>query len=75
MKRKVYDRVWVMSNNKPKEMMIFSVMECMNFNKRGTDTYYSVVEGTFGAGLGNNEGRRVPESSVFNSKDDLLESL
>lgn len=74
-RRKVYDKVWVMSSNRPREMMIFSVMECMNFDKQGTDVYYNVVEGTFGSGLGNNEGRRLPETSLFDTKEDLLETL
>jgi len=74
-RRKVYDKVWVMRNNSPREMMIFSVLECMNYNKRGTDVYYGIVEGTWGAGLGNNEGHLTAEAIVFDTKEDLLDTL
>lgn len=72
---RVYDKVWVMSWNKPTEMIVFAVVESMDYYKRSTEIYYHLVNSQIGAGWGNNEGRRVPESKVFSSKTALLESL
>ena len=43
---KVYDKVWIMENNKPKQKMIFAVVESMAHFKKGTETHYRLVDGT-----------------------------
>lgn len=75
MKRKVYDKVWVMINNKPKEMLIFAVTESMDHFKTGSDLHYNIVVDTFGVGWGNNEGIQLSEDIIFDTKQELLESL
>jgi hypothetical protein len=72
---KVYDKVWVMHNSKPKEFIVFAVVEYMDFYKRETETFYRVVSETCGAGWGNNEGVRVSSEDVFRTKKDLIKSL
>lgn len=72
---KVYDKVWVMKNNEPRELMIFCVMESMNYAKDGTDIYYLLVKEVCGTGWGNNEGTRYHSDNVFKSKTKLLYSL
>ncbi len=72
---KVYDKVWIMENNQPKQKMIFAVVESMAFLKKGTETHYRLVDGTFGAGWGNNEGIRREAKDMFSTKSELLESL
>lgn len=72
---KVYDRVWIMDNNKPQQMLIFAVIEGMDYNKSGTDMHYRLVRDTMGAGWGNNEGIQRMRDQIFLSKAELLESL
>jgi hypothetical protein len=68
---KVYDKVWVMHNNKPIEQMIYSKTEKMNFSKNGIETEYKVVSGTYGAC---DERSRIYKK-VFKTKEELIESL
>ena len=72
---KVYDKVWIMENNKPKQKMIFAVVESMAHFKKGTETHYRLVDGTFGTGWGNNEGVRREAKDMFSTKGELLKSL
>jgi hypothetical protein len=72
---KVYDRVWIMYNNQPREFKVFAVVESMDFYKTGTETFYRLVSETCGAGWGNNEGIKVSNEDVFRTKEDLLKSL
>jgi len=74
-KFKVYDTVWMMSNNAPIEQKIFAVVESMDHWKKGTEFRYHVVNSQLGAGWGNNEGVIRNEDVLFASKQELLESL
>ena len=69
---KVYDKVWVFENNKPKEKIIFAVIESMDFNKRDTEIFYHLVDDTVGTGWGNYEGVRYEADKMFNTKNDLI---
>jgi len=73
MKFKVYDKVWVMSDNKPKEMIVYSVIETMAFNPNATSFKYTLVHSIIGAGAGNNKDRYY--TGLFKTKEDLLASL
>lgn len=72
--KKVYDKVWIMSDNRPREMLIYSVSETMD---TPTDTVlsYTLVTEICGAGQGRNRAFGCPESEMFNTKAELLESL
>lgn len=72
---KVYDKVWIMENNKPVKKIVFSVVHSMSHMKNGVDTHYQLVDSQVGAGFGNNEGVRRGPDEVFPSKDALLKSL
>ena len=74
---KVYDKVWVMRNNQITEMLVFAVIECMGCNKgiKEIETHYHLVSSYCGAGWGNNEGVRFNGDSIFNTKEDLVNSL
>jgi hypothetical protein len=54
--RQVYDKVWIMENNAPKEKIIFAVITSMGYFKQGIEVSYRLVDSTCGAGWGNNEG-------------------
>ena len=71
----VYDKVWIMRDNVPTEMIIFAVVVSMSYNKRGQDVHYQLVHQICGTGWGNNEGIRCSEDNFYNSKQDLLDSL
>ncbi len=72
---KVYDTVWVMSNNIPQKKQVFAVVESMDYAKKETELFYHVVNGTVGAGWGTDSGTKLPPHKVFESKKALLESL
>jgi hypothetical protein len=74
---KVYDKVWVFRNNKAKEMFVFAVVESMGFTKKRDETekHYRLVDECCGAGWGNNEGIKFDAQSMFNNKQELIESL
>lgn len=72
---KVYEQVWVMRDNTPTKLIVFAVIESMNYSKRGTEFYYHLVQSTVGSGWGNNEGTRYFWDDVFKNKEDLLTSL
>jgi len=71
----VYDKVWIMNDNVPTEMIIFAVVVSMSDNKRGQDVHYRLVKHVCGTGWGNGEGIRREENSFFDTKQDLLDSL
>jgi len=72
----VYEKVWVMEYNKPKEKLVYSIVHEMNFSKIGIDTYYHLTNSKIGAGLGNNgEDRKWKESEIFPTKSTLIGSL
>ena len=70
-----YAKVWVMRSQKPTRLMIFAVIESMNYWKTGTEKYYHLVSGRVGTGWGNNEGARYSEKDVFQTRNALLDSL
>ncbi len=74
---KVYDEVWIMENNVPKQKLVFAVVESMSYFKvRGkTDVHYQLVDSTLGSGWGNNEGIRREGKDIFETKEQLLSSL
>jgi len=75
-RRNVYQTVWIMKDNKPQKMMVYSIIECMNYLKNDVDVFYNFVYGTFVAGFeGCDIHEKVPESRVYDSKEELLESL
>jgi len=74
-KFKVYDTVWMLSNNTPIEQKVFAVVESMDYWKTGTEFRYHVVNSQIGAGWGNNEGVIRGEDELYASKQELLESL
>lgn len=72
---KVYDNVWIMENNVPKQKLVFAVVECMDYFKTGIEKHYQLVDSKAGAGWGNIEGVRRNEVEVFISLEDLLSSM
>lgn len=74
---KVYDYVWIMENNTPRWKIVFAVIESMSYWKRRheTDIHYQLVDSRIGAGWGNNEGVRREEKDMFETKEQLIESL
>lgn len=74
-KFKVYDSVWMMSENTPIEQKVFAVVESMDYLKTGTEFRYHVVNSQLGAGWGNNEGVIRSGDVLFASKEELLKSL
>lgn len=72
---KVYDKVWVMRNNQPTELLVFATVDSMDYSKRGTETHYRLVESTVGAGWGNKEGTRYTRDRMFTTREDLIDSI
>ena len=72
---KVYDHVWIMENNKPKEKIVFAVINSMDYSKKGTETFLQLVDSQLGAGWGYNEGVRRRLSEVFTDKESLIRGL
>lgn len=71
----VYDRVWIMENNKPTEKVVFAVIKSMNYRKNGTETHLQLVDSQVGAGWGNNEGIRRSIADVFTDKEAVIRNL
>jgi hypothetical protein len=71
----VYDRVWLMRNNKPTEMIVIAVIQSMSSDRQNVDTGYRLVESQVGAGWENNEGVEYPIDKVFRTKKELIDSL
>lgn len=71
----VYDEVWVMHNNVPKAMLVFSIKSSMDKFKTGVKLKYNLVESIVWANFGNNSGLLFEEESIFASKKELVESL
>ena len=75
MSREVYDKVWIMQNNKPTEMLIFAIIDSMDYWKTGVERHYRLVQDTCGTGWGNNEGIRCDVKDTYETKELLLASL
>ena len=75
-KFKPWDRVLVMRGNKPAKVMIYSVTEKMDTYHREQNTVsYTTVRESFSAGQGNNTPVSYAEDDMFETKEDLIESL
>ena len=72
---KVYDRVWIMEDNKPKEKTVFAVIESMKQPRRDTQFYYHLTALRDGYTWGDGAGDRYHSRLVFKSKEELIESL
>ncbi len=70
---KVYDKVWMMQTNRPVEMLVFAVIERMNFPKTGTDINYQLVSSRVGASW--ESSKYVSPDDIFATKEELLETL
>ena len=68
---KVYDKVWIMINNMPTEMLVYAIVEEMGFTKRDTDLTYRLVSSTCGATF----EKSISASTVHSTKRALIESL
>lgn len=71
----VYDKVWIMEHNVPKQKIIFAIIESMDWFKRKTETKYRLVDSRIGAGWVNNAGIERGAKEMYRSKSELLESL
>lgn len=72
---KVYDEVWILHNNKPVKMMVFAVIESMDYWKQGTEIHYNLVKERCGVGWGSNEGVQRSPDNIFLTKQELLDNL
>ncbi len=75
MQIEVYDKVWIIQNNAPKEMIVFAVVVSMDHGKRSTEKFYHLVEHKVGAGWGNNEGIRRHDGQIYFTREDLIAHL
>ena len=71
---KVYDRVWMMYNNRPTQVIVYSIFEEMNHAKNGTEKSYSVVPDICGASESTSI-RIGYRQYLFKTKEELLASL
>jgi len=71
----VYDEVWVMKNNKPTLLLVYSVEEKMNHWKNGIDKFYRVVDGTLSADTPTNPAIGYAITNLFRSKEELMSTL
>lgn len=71
----VYDKVWVMENNKPVQKIVFAVVESMGYYGDETEFKYHLVHNRIGAGWGNNKGRIYLPEKIFRGKGELVEGL
>ena len=67
----VYDKVWVMCNNAPTEMVIYGVSEEMNHMKTGTQIFYLLTMSQVGATAA---GCRKT-TTVYATKEALIATL
>lgn len=72
---KVYDDVWVMRNNRPERVMIYSVEESMNHWKNGVEKSYKIVHGKMSADTPNNPAFGYSANKIFRSRSDLIKEL
>lgn len=70
---KVYDKVWVMENNKPTPKMVYSITNEMNHMKNGVDIVYRFVDGLVGAC--STSSVLYKSDLIFDSKEELIQSL
>jgi len=72
---KIYDEVWVMKNNTPIKVMIYSIEERMDFSKKNTEKFFTVVNGTMSADTNQNPAVGYDVKNIFKEKSDLINSL
>jgi len=73
MKYKVYDRVWKMSHDRPRQFLIYAVVQEMALIKSEVDVRYKLVPEVCGATWDGASGAR--EADLFDSKEELVASL
>ena len=69
----VYDKVWVMRNNRPSQLVVYGVVESMNYSKQGTRIRYQLVESQVGAE--DHTARDYSDKRVFSTKEELVATL
>ena len=72
---KVLENVWVMHNDKPKEMMVYAVIEQCPFWGSAPNIFYALTHGRISAGVGWNKETRYDDKAVFPTKEALIKSL
>lgn len=75
MQIEVYDKIWIMENNVPTEMIVFAVVDSMDFSKRGSERHYHLVKNKCGAGWGNNEGIQRHDGEIYLSRQDVIDHI
>ena len=70
---KLYDRVWVMELNKPKEKLVYAVVEEMDYWKKGTTYYYQLINSRIGATF--DKSIRCNPENVFKTREELIKTL
>lgn len=73
----VYDKVWVMEYNKPKEKRIATIIETSNYLKNGVDYRYHLVNSFIGYifDFNNDYKKCYDEDNIFSSKEELMKEL
>lgn len=69
----VYDKVWIMENNKPVRKIVYAIIESMNHLKDGTEKYFQLVNSQVGAN--DLDGNICMTKDIFTNKEALLRSL
>lgn len=72
----VYEKVWIMHNNRPTSFIVFAVIDSMADAKGGkVERLYRLVSNQVGAGWGNNEGMPRSSCDMFKTRAELVKSL
>ena len=78
-KYKIGDRVWIMYDNKPKEVQIASISQQIYANPKGEDkiipTYGFDVVKSWSTNTHLGATCCYPEEELFKTKDELIDSL
>lgn len=73
---KVYDEVWVMRNNKPTLMTLYSIETYINTQALGgTNSRYTLVDSLMGLHRQGNVPIGYDLEDMYNSKEELIRSL
>lgn len=73
MKYKIYDKVWMMRDDRPKQFLIYAIIQEMALEKTKVDTHYKIVPETYGACWDKSIG--VREEDLWDTKEELVMSL
>lgn len=69
----VYDKVWVMNNNRPQEKAVNKVIQYASFGKRHVKIEYALLSYLIAGD--SSRGAIFQEEMVFATKEELIESL